>query len=129
MAYPYYPATYQPFYQPQQANPTPQSQTGLNWVQGETGAKSYLVAPNSTVMLMDSERDVFYIKSSDASGMPLPLRVFDYQERGKSPDRATFNAPSIDLSMYVKKDEFKAFTDSVTAKLDGLTHKKEGNKK
>lgn len=48
-------------------------QNGLIWVQGEAGAKSYLVAPNSTVLLMDSENQRFYLKSSDASGMPLPL--------------------------------------------------------
>jgi hypothetical protein len=30
---------------------------------------------------MDSENSVFYIKTLDASGMPLPLRTFDYSER------------------------------------------------
>ena len=63
---------------------TYQSQTqqsnGIVWVQGEAGAKSFLVAPNQSVLLMDSESNVFYIKSSDASGMPLPLRVFEYTE-------------------------------------------------
>lgn len=53
---------------------------GLIWVQGETGAKSYIVAPNATVLLMDSEQQRFYIKSADSSGMPLPLRVFEYKE-------------------------------------------------
>jgi hypothetical protein len=64
----------------QQAAP---AQTGgdIIWVQGEAGAKSYLVAPGSTVMLMDSEAQTFYFKSADASGMPLPLRIFDYVER------------------------------------------------
>ena len=32
-------------------------------------------------MLMDSESNTFYIKSSDQSGMPMPLRIFDYAER------------------------------------------------
>ena len=114
MAYPYYPSY--------QATP------GLIWVQGEAGAKSYLVAPNSTVMLMDSEKDVFYIKSADSSGMPLPLRVFDYQERGKSPDRASFTTPSIDLSTYVTKEEFEAFSTSIKERLDSM-RRKEGNKK
>lgn len=58
-----------------------QGNNGLIWVQGETGAKSYLVAPGCTVMLMDSEGERFYLKSADASGMPLPLRVFEYKER------------------------------------------------
>lgn len=128
MAYPYYPATYQPMYPSQQAAPTPQS-GGINWVQGESGAKSFLVAPNTSVMLMDSEDEVFYIKTSDASGMPLPLRVFEYRERGKSPDTAIIPQPSIDLSSYVTKDEFEAFCGSISGKLDALSRRNNGGKK
>lgn len=69
----------QPF-MAQQPAPQPQGGNGLIWVQGEGGAKSYLVAPNTTIMLMDSEDTLFYLKSSDASGMPLPLRRFRYEE-------------------------------------------------
>lgn len=73
----------QPMVQPvqQMPTPTPQTNNGLVWVQGEAAAKSYPVAPNCTVMLMDSEGDRFFLKSADASGMPLPLRVFEYKER------------------------------------------------
>ena len=55
---------------------TSQPQNGINWVQGEAGAKSYAIAPGQSVLLVDSEKDVFYIKTSDASGMPMPLRIF-----------------------------------------------------
>lgn len=58
-----------------------QPQNSIIWVQGEAGAKSYLLAPGQSVLLMDSESNVFYIKSSDPSGMPMPLRTFDYKER------------------------------------------------
>lgn len=54
---------------------------GISWVQGEAGAKAFLVAPGNSVLLMDSEGQSFYIKSADNSGMPLPLRIFDYTER------------------------------------------------
>lgn len=53
----------------------------IKWVQGEAGAKAYLLAPNKRVMLMDSESDTFYIKSTDMNGVPLPLRIFDFHER------------------------------------------------
>ena len=67
-----------PWYsQPQQQ----QQQNGIVWVQCEAGAKSYFVAPGQSVLLMDSESNCFYIKSSDHSGMPMPLRAFDYTER------------------------------------------------
>ena len=66
--------------------PTPtttQQVNAINWVQGEAGAKSVPVAPGQKVLLMDSETNVFYVKSSDVSGMPLPLRIFEYKEVGK----------------------------------------------
>lgn len=74
-------------YMPQNPVPAPTPQqpapngNGILWVQGEAGAKSYLVGPGQSVMLMDSESNTFYIKSSDMSGMPLPIRTFDYTER------------------------------------------------
>lgn len=52
---------------------------GVIWVQGEAGAKAYLIVPGSTVMLMDSEAMRFYLKSADASGVPS-LRIFEYNE-------------------------------------------------
>lgn len=64
-----------------QQQPTAQQTAPIIWVQGEEGAKAYMVAAGNSVLLMDSENSAFYIKSTDASGMPLPLRVFDYKER------------------------------------------------
>lgn len=87
MAYNFYPAGYQPqMYYPQQTQQVPQQQSapqsaGIIWVQGEAGAKSYLVAPNSTVTLWDTESQTIYIKSADASGMPT-MKVLDYTLRG-----------------------------------------------
>lgn len=52
----------------------------INWVQGEAGARSVPVGAGQKILLMDSERNVFYVKSSDVSGMPLPLRTFEYKE-------------------------------------------------
>ena len=63
---------------PQQAQP---QSNGIIWVQGEQAAKGYPVAPNQSVLLMDSEQSAFYIKSADNAGMPQPLRIFDYSER------------------------------------------------
>ena len=71
-------------------NYRPTTPAGINqpsgpiWVQGEAGAKSFLVAPNTTVALWDSEAQVIYLKSADASGMPS-MRVIDYTIRGGQP--------------------------------------------
>ena len=62
---------------------TSQQINAINWVQGEAGAKAVPVAPGQKALLMDSETNVFYVKSSDVSGMPLPLRIFEYKEVSK----------------------------------------------
>lgn len=108
MAYNYFPAGYQPAQivyptQPSVAptQPTqPNASSALTWVLGETGAKSYLVAPNSTVVLFDSETPTIYIKSSDASGLPS-MRILDYTERTATP-KAEAQADFASLSDFEK---------------------------
>lgn len=51
------------------------------WVKGPNEANAYPVTPGTSKTLYDSENPVFYIKSVDLSGMPMPLRIFDYKER------------------------------------------------
>lgn len=135
----YFPTGYQPMYYPQSfpQNTQPVQQTqpqapapqngnsGLIWVQGEAGAKSYLVAPNTTVMLMDSENDVFYLKSSDASGMPSPLRVFDYKERQKTADSEAKILGRDNSPEYVTKREFEAFRGQIEAFMNAPSGKHE----
>lgn len=67
--------------QPQMNQPM---NSGIIWVQGEAGAKSYLVAPNTTVQLWDSENQTIYLKSADASGMPS-IKTLDYTIREQQP--------------------------------------------
>lgn len=127
MAYPYHNSYLGGYYAPQMQYNAPQAQNvqqpinipiqsqnapttqnnGLIWVQGETGAKSYMLAPNTTVLLMDSEAQRFYIKATDASGMPLPLRIFEYAE---IPSQSHQNAPEtpkeFDINKYITREEF-----------------------
>ena len=94
MAYTGFPATY-PQYYPQysQMSPTPmsapsqQQNNGMIWIQGVESAKAFQVAPNSTVVLWDSEQQCCYIKSADASGMPS-MRILDYTIRSEAPRTA-----------------------------------------
>ena len=111
MAFPYYPAYQPPMYQ-NQYMPSQNQHGGLIWVQGIEAAKSYPVSAGQSVLLMDSESNAFFIKTADASGMPLPLRIFDYAERSaqNAPKTAqeTRTEPSIDLSAYVTRDELES---------------------
>ena len=82
-----------------------QGQLGaINWVQGEAGARSVPVPPGQKALLMDSETNVFYVKSSDVSGMPLPLRIFEYKEVGKSTSDNSMAQPQ---NTYVTHEELE----------------------
>lgn len=106
---------------PVQAQQQPQqNNNGLIWVQGETGAKSYLVAPNSTVLLMDSENQRFYLKSSDASGMPLPLRIFEYTEKAQNTPNNAPVSQTMDLSSYATKAELDTLRNEIDSILKDI---------
>ena len=117
----------------QQAVNVPQIQTvpqqqvnqGLLWVSGEVGAKSYLVAPNSTVLLMDSDAQRFYLKSADNAGMPS-LRIFEYTEVTGTPQNAP-QALNTDLKeldgKYVTREEYEGLKrqyESIMERLDSI---------
>ena len=117
-----FPATYQPMYQQpyQSAQNQPQMNTGIIWIQGEAGAKSYLVAPNTTVPLWDSESQTIFLKSADASGMPS-MKVLDYTIRGGSAPSTAVPAPEIS---YATKDSVEALQgeiDGLKAEIERLT--------
>lgn len=101
--------------QPQQQPPS----NGILWVQGEEGAKAWLVTPGQTVLLMDSDGSSFYLKSADTSGMPLPLRIFDYKERVSAP-RTSSDAPTTAGVDYVTRDEWNALAARYDALVDEL---------
>ena len=138
MPYPYYGGYMPNYYQPMQnmgnqfqpmpmaqqtpAQVTPAAQTtqtaspGIIWVQGEEGAKGYLVAPGENRLLMDSEGNHFYLKSTDAQGMPLPLRIFDYVERtGPKQASQAAQTPSVEYDLLSRLEALEARMDALAA--------------
>jgi hypothetical protein len=100
------------------SQPMQQQSSQIIWVSGEAGAKSYLVAPGNTVMLLDAENSVFYLKSADSSGMPLPLRIFDYKERTTMAQQAfggSVTAESVNLDNFVTRKEFDELKASIAS--------------
>ena len=124
-----YPATYQPiYYQPQYQQPQQQN-TGIIWVSGEAGAKAYLVAPNTTVQLWDSESQRIFLKSADASGMPS-IKTLEYTIK-EAPQTAS--PPAVNnLPDYVTKAEFEQMSGQIAAlraELDEMNAKKQNNRR
>lgn len=104
--------------------PQPQNnQNSLIWVQGVEAAKSYMVAPNTTVLLMDSESQKFYLKSSDSSGMPM-LRVFEYTEIAQGGANKPAESGAMDLSSYATKAEFDAFREEIQGILKNVPRRR-----
>lgn len=109
----------------QMSLPQPQVNQGLLWVSGEVGAKSYLVAPNSTVLLMDSDTQRFYLKSADNAGMPS-LRIFEYTEVTNVPQNApqTLNTDLKELDgKYVTREEYEGLKrqyESIMERLNSM---------
>lgn len=104
----------------QQLMPAPQPQNnGIIWVCGEAGAKSYLVAPNSTVQLWDSEAKRIYLKSADASGMPS-MKILDYTIRGENSaqNNVQINEQKND---YATHEELTALENRILEKLKEVT--------
>ena len=94
------------------ARPDP---SGLNWVQGEAGAKSWIVPPGGTALLMDSESMRFYIKSTAMNGVP-GMRVFEYTEITNQP-KAPEPTP-IPADKFVTREEFMNFVNSLNQRTE-----------
>ena len=83
----------------------PASSSNIQWVQGESSALAYPVAPGNTVILMDSDEPVVYKKSTDEHGKPLPMDVYDLVKRPLN----SSTTPNIDLSEYMKKSDVEQY--------------------
>lgn len=104
------------------------------WVQGESGAKGYMMPNNTTLPLWDSEANVVYIKSVDMYGKPS-LTILDYEERvveqeekPKKSQYATkeqvdalieqfdsFNEKLNNANLYVTKDQLETINNLVSS--------------
>lgn len=68
--YPYY------NYQPNRYQPP---QNDIQFVNGKSSAESFMMPPNSRMILMDSELPRFYLKEVDASGL-FKISTYEFQE-------------------------------------------------
>lgn len=94
------------FYTPYPTYPLQNQQQGIIWVQGEQAAKSYLIAPNTTVPLWDSEQKKIYLKTADPSGMPS-MKVLEYTIIGEEAQKE-----------YATKDDLKELADKIRSLKD-----------
>ena len=92
-----YPQITTPIYRPSNPVSYTQSQNdGLIQVNGMDSARAYPTQPNSRVALFDSNDDVFYVKTTDASNFPTIKRYRFFEE----------SEEQVNNDKYVTIDEF-----------------------
>lgn len=86
--------------------PIPQQQTapGLIQVTGLEGAKAYPMSPNTEAALFDGNRDVFYLKRTDAGGYPT-IEAYEFKPLQET-------APSAPPE-YVTRQEFEELKEMI----------------
>ena len=92
--------------QPQMSYQAPTQNRSIIWVQGEAGAKAYPVAAGQSVLLMDSEDAVLYVKSTDQTGRPLPMESYDLVKR-----ESVVNMPQISQKSHGQEKEYVTMSD------------------
>ena len=88
---PYYPGstTAIPSSYPQYQQPS------FAWVQGIEAAKAFNVPAGGSMMLMDSEHPVIYVKTVDSTGKPQELEIYDMVKRKNSKQKSQNDDSSI----------------------------------
>lgn len=119
-------APYLQNYQPNFQNVVPQQNQNNAphderiWVQNETSAEAYLLAPNGFARLWDSSTNRFYEKRADATGRPLPMDIYEYSR--VLPKSATSNEEVNNLPIEEINERF----DAITQRIEALEKAKKG---
>ncbi len=92
------------------------------FVNGIEGAKSFILQPNQTVLLMDSEQPVCYMKQANGLGQST-LRYFKLTEVNEADIRGNNNIQAVKQD-FVSKSEF----DELCKKFEKLSKKLEVKK-
>lgn len=93
------------YYSPMAPIPQQQTAPGLIQVTGLEGAKAYPMAPNSVAALFDADRDVMYIKRTDAGGYPT-IAAYEFKPLQEA---APTQQPE-----YVTRQEFDQLKEMIT---------------
>ena len=118
-----------PYFNPYQAypytqqTPTQQPQTNylqLTFINGIEGAKAFIVAPNQTIYLKDSDSNILYEKKADAQGR-YTLTAFELKQiEINTPSPAPVNAYATTSDLNALKSSFMEQMNIITSQLEKL---------
>lgn len=104
-----------PYSPPVQQNYNVPPMNQYAYVNGIEGAKAFQVAPNQTMMLMDNDNPVVYMKQASSTGQSV-IRYFKLVE--VSEDQLRSKAPEVSYAL-------KSDLDAILERLNKLEHKEE----
>lgn len=156
-AYPQYPqnsyqqqysqAYQQPYQQQSMSYAQPQQpRVGIEWVDGEVGAKAFQLPAgwpaNAPMPLWDTNDTVIYLKSINQMGMPNPLQKVRYTMEEQPRMSAAMSSQAAlpsgetsqqsqampDMSEYVRKDELNQMKEELKAAITSIGNDQKGAK-
>lgn len=95
---------------------TPQTQNTFAWIQGEEAARNYPVAPGNTIVLIEADKPIMYMKSADLSGRPQPIQIrylVTKEEYDKIQNGSNFSEND---DKYVTKEAFEKYISEASNK-------------
>lgn len=115
----YYPTYNGPYTIPATVAPIqnqPQMQNTFAWIQGEEAARNYPVAPGNTIVLIEADKPIMYMKSADLSGRPQPIQIrylVTKEEYDKIQNGSNFSEND---DKYVTKEAFEKYISEAANK-------------
>ena len=99
---------------------TPQTQSQaisqgyqIQTVKGIAGARAFVIPPSSSVVLMDTDSSVFYVKTTDANGLET-VKAYDFTEK-------EVDTPELSADKFVLKSDFDKFSEKVDEFMKSIT--------
>ena len=77
-------------------------------VTGPESAKAYPLGRDSAIVLFDAKNPIFYLKTTDDGGFPLPLRTFRFEEIIEQPPEP------IDTSNFATKSDLEDLEKNIS---------------
>lgn len=81
----------------------------IEYVNGVEGAKAYLIPPNSTKLLMDSDGDYFYIKTANPQGQ-ANVKIYKYEEVTQSTSKDSAEKKTV---KYATMEDIEAIREEI----------------
>lgn len=106
--------------QPSNLQQTIQANTNEIFVNGYEDVRNRQLPPNSNYIFLDNDKALLYEKIVDSKGQ-FEVKVYEIREKTNLKDEKQPNI--VDLSMFVKTDEFSAFKEEIKTRLDFIASK------